>query len=309
MPVTPSTTAKSRHAIDTLLRHPQLWRASNTLRNYASTTSGTNTAGNVLDTGYRQLNDTLHTGGWPLGNLVECLSPLTRTAQGMRKPVPGALTRHSMNIGQGPLQLFLPALHQRTNQQTLTQGPVVLVAPPHIPYLPGWHLHGGHQGEHGNTGLPPLWAVTPADETQLLWAAEQILQSNSTAAVFIWLQNTRHLRAVQLRKLQLAARRCEALVVLFRDAEVLQQSSPAPLRLVARPVASAQGTQLEVHIAKQPGGWGGQQTRIAWHSRLQRPVIPAVRWPVHQPAQHAPPGGASSERGLPLLGTRAAKWS
>lgn len=273
---------KSGKALEALLQHPKLWRASNTLQRVSGASSAAH-AVDVLDTGYRQLNEALYSGGWPLGNLLECLSPLTRAG-----------------IGQGPLQLFLPAL------QNPAQRPVVLVSPPHIPFLPGWPLLHGN-GEHAK--LPPLWVVTPADNKQLLWASEQILQSNSASAVFIWLEQPRQLRSVYLRKLQLAARQGEALAVLFRGADALQQPSPAPLRLLIEPVASAQGMQLEVTIAKQPGGWGGQQTRIAWHSRLQRPVMPAARWPVHRPAEHMPPGGAGSEQGLPLLGMRAAKWS
>ncbi|MBT8138882.1 MAG: hypothetical protein KJP25_03870 [Gammaproteobacteria bacterium] len=299
-------------ALEALLQHPGLWRASNTLH-------ARNAAGNVLGTGFRQLNNLLHAGGWPIGNVVECLSPLAK--------IPCNSHGASQGISQGALQLFLPALQQHAPSGK----PVVLVAPPHIPYLPGWPINATN-----DTGMPALWVVAPPDAASLLWSAEQILQSNSASAVFIWLEQSTvrqsflqnvqakqtrpRLNSTALRKLQLAARQSESLVVVFREAGALQQPSPAPLRLLVKPVAIARGaqaahgaqqtkdTQLEVHIAKQPGGWGGQQTRVSWHSRLQRPVMPAANWPVYQPAGYSPhgerPGGA-----LPLLGTRAAKWS
>jgi len=293
-----SATANNAQTLDALLQHPALWRASRTSsihHDAAANSTGSDTGSDVVSTGFRQLDTLLHAGGWPLGKLLECLSP--------RLPSPQQLNSQSQGIGQGPLQLFLPALRHCA----ASSKPVLLVAPPHMPYLPGWQLPA-----NGNTAGPGLWVVTPADTAGMLWAAEQILQSNSSSAVFIWLAQTdqrpSHLHSTALRKLQLAARCSNGLVVVFREADALQQPSPAALRLLVKPVAINQSTQLGVHIAKQPGGWGGQQTRINWHSRLQRPVMPATRWPVYQPDDCAThnnrPGNA-----LPLLGTRAAKWS
>ncbi|NNC55547.1 MAG: hypothetical protein HKO07_07490, partial [Pseudomonadales bacterium] len=298
----PGSSSQRAPALDALLQHPGLWRAS-------STPHAHNITGDVLPTGFRQLNTLLHAGGWPLGNVVECLSPLAKTPISSNRSSHGSSygsshksSRRSSHaaaqgIGQGALQLFLPALQQHAPPGK----PIVLVAPPHIPYLPGWPVNTA-----SDNGMPALWVVAPPDANSLLWSAEQVLQSNSASAVFIWLEQNparqpfqQHvqksarphakksrprLNSTALRKLQLAARQSDALVVVFREAGALQQPSPAPLRLLVNTVAMAQGTQLEVNIAKQPGGWGGQQTRISWHSRLQRPVMPAANWPVYQPA-------------------------
>ncbi|NNL56220.1 MAG: hypothetical protein HKO71_00580, partial [Pseudomonadales bacterium] len=223
MPNDPAT-ANSTLTLDALLQHPGLWRASRTpstqrdaAANSASNDTGSHAGSNVVSTGFRQLDTLLHAGGWPLGKLLECLSP--------RLPSPQQLHSQSQGISQGPLQLFLPALrHCATSSK-----PVLLVAPPHMPYLPGWQLPA-----NGNTAGAGLWVVTPTDTAGMLWAAEQILQSNSSSAVFIWLAQARkrssHLHSTALRKLQLATRSSKGLVVVFREAAALQQPSPAALR-------------------------------------------------------------------------------
>ena len=139
---------------------------------------------------------------------------------------------------QGALHLFLPAIRQLASKKR----PIILVAPPYVPYLPGWHIN------TDSTQASPLWVVSPDTTTHLLWACEQILQSNSASTVLIWLnplkkqqhgesqkKNHYHLRSVHLRKLQLAARRSQSLVVALRDINNQQKSSPAPLRICLEP--------------------------------------------------------------------------
>src|SRR5690606_4319292 len=79
-----------------------------------------------------------------------------------------------------------------------------------------------------------------------LWAAEQILRSDTFGAALVW-QHTVRIQA--LRRLHLAARQSNSLFILIRPLAAAQQASPAPLRLITQPHRDG----LSVSILKRRG--------------------------------------------------------
>ncbi len=222
--------------------HPALWRASQIARS----------PGLYVSTGYPEISAQLPGGGWPLGNLIEVMTP---------------------RAGIGELQLFRHALsdqstsghpegnrqHARGNGSVVAdpsardvpsadsgprlrnaqdQRPIVLIQPPYVPQICAW----------AQWGVAPsrlLW-LSPRGMADALWAAEHILNSGAFAALVLW-QDT--LRDAALRRLQLAAQKGDTLFVLVRALSAARQSSPAPLRLALQP----EPTGLQVHIVKRRG--------------------------------------------------------
>ena len=301
--------ANQKQNVEALLQHPYLWRASQA----PPTSEQPANSNSVIKSGFSQVDKLLCNNGWPLGNLIECLAPLSSSHHFKYSSVQHNSLSQNNNIMQGALHLFLPAIRQLASKKR----PIILVAPPYVPYLPGWHIN------TDSTQASPLWVVSPDTTTHLLWACEQILQSNSASTVLIWLnplkkqqhgesqkKNHYHLRSVHLRKLQLAARRSQSLVVALRDINNQQKSSPAPLRICLEPTAYKQKTRLQVHFLKQPGSWGGQKTTIAWHNRLQTAAIAANQWPVYNPTQDLLNNYRQEKNdNLAQSTTSTAKWS
>lgn len=106
--------------------------------------------------------------GWPLGALSEIVYP---------RP------------GVGELSLALPLLRELTRQRR----PVALIHPPCLPYAPALHAAG--------VQLERLLVVTPQQDTDALWCAEQLLHAGA-GAVLLWQTG---LDATTARRLQLAA--------------------------------------------------------------------------------------------------------
>ncbi len=200
--------------------HPSLWRASQIARS----------PGLYAHTGYPEISAQLPGGGWPLGNLIEVMTPRS---------------------GIGELQLFRPVfcgnrvqpLHHDSTAAGLDstspeQRPIVLIQPPYAPQACAW----------AHWGVAPsrlLW-LAPQSTADALWAAEHILNSGAFAALVLW---QHALRDGALRRLQLAAQKGDTLFVLVRALSAARQSSPAPLRLALHPVP----TGLHVHIVKRRG--------------------------------------------------------
>lgn len=260
--------ADKAQKVKALLEHPALWQAAKHPmaghNNYGHNNASQSKT--ITQTGFKALDNILCHKGWPLGQLIECLS---------------------LKPGSGELDLFLPAirqLHRQTQKSTASsnqqqnEAPIVLIAPPYIPCMEAWQQH--------MQQAPQLWCVTTRTLDERLWAAEQVLQSNSANVVMLWLYQ-QSVKPVQLRRLQLAAKRSQSLVVMFRDKKLQQQASPAPLRLSLTPVPSSRQTALLINILKQPGNWGGQRISIPWHSRLQYPSLPIDQWPVYIPAEQS----------------------
>ncbi len=87
--------------LDTLLRHPGIWRGDQRAQ----------TAGETLPTGFAELDELLPGGGWPRGALTEILTE---------------------REGIGELRLLMPALVRLSRED----GWLAWVAPPHVPYAP-----------------------------------------------------------------------------------------------------------------------------------------------------------------------------
>lgn len=161
-------------------------------------------------TGHAELDDALPSRGWPERSLTEILIPAD---------------------GVGEIELLLPTLVRLTGAGR----PVVLVAPPYIPYAPGLQARG--------VALQHLHVVD-ADAKQAVWALEQALRSGACAAVIGWPQKADH---HALRRLQVAADTGQALGFVLRDRRHADNASPAALRLEI-------GANRQVYVRKCRGG-------------------------------------------------------
>ena len=169
-----------------------------------------------VPTGFDALDACLPGGGWPAGALTEILSE-----------------------GEGAaLRLALPSLARLSREDKW----LVWVAPPYIPYAPALAA--------ARVRLEQMLVVTPGNDGDALWAAEQALRARGHGAVLIWLPKA-HPRA--LRRLQLAAEAGEGVGLVFRPERARAESSPAALRLR---VEAAPDGRLNVHVVKSRGGWG-----------------------------------------------------
>ena|SRR5690349_15081626 len=162
-------------------------------------------------TGHAELDAALPEGGWPEAALTE----LMLAADGV-----------------GELRLLLPTIARLTTAGS----PVVLVAPPYLPFPVAWRQAGVELAHLHLVEAPPREA---------LWAAEQCLRSGCTGAVLAW---PRQADDRALRRLQVAADSGRALGFVFRDLRALANPSPAALRLAIR------GTPPSLRVVKCRGG-------------------------------------------------------
>ena len=150
-----------------------------------------------VDTGFAALSEELPGRGWPTGALIDFL---------LQQP------------GVGELRLLGPAL------QSLAPRRIALVQTPHASQIIGWQQIG--------VDVSRLLSVRAATSADAAWAAEQILKSDSCAALLLW---QRHLRKDSLRRLHLAAQSGNTLFIMLRPLSCAQDASPAPLRLSLTP--------------------------------------------------------------------------
>lgn len=177
--------------LDALLAQRRLWKGR----------AGTGSGGRQ-PTGHAALDQLLPGGGWPEAALSEILS-------------------HAPGLGE--LELLWPTLVRLSRAGE----PVVLVAPPAIPYAPAWQAAG--------MDLRQLSWIQP-EASEVLWATEQCLRAGCCGAVLCWPQ-PRLLDDRALRRLQIAAEQGQSLAFAWRPPGTAQQASPAALRLLlqARP--------------------------------------------------------------------------
>jgi protein ImuA len=117
--------------------------------------------------------------------------------------------------------------------------PLLLINPPLTPHLPGLQ----------RAGLPPqqlIW-IAPETPAQQLWAVEQAIKSNASAAILAWLPRA---APEQIRRLQSCAQAMDAPIFLFRPLAAQTQASAAPLRLI---VSAGPGWTLQVQVLKRRG--------------------------------------------------------
>ena len=207
-------------ALDLVLSNPAIWRGDQ----YAKV------AVESIPTGFAELDAQLPGGGWPRAALTELLIN---------------------QRGIGELRLLLPALARLSKDDKW----LVLVAPPHRPFAPGFESLG--------VNLARLVVVATRSDGESLWAAERCLRSGSCAAVLAWPGSGPR---TQLRRLQLAAEEGKSLGVVFGSTRNAAHPSPAPLRIQ---LAASRG-KLELQILKRRGGGWAPPLSLD----LERPASP-----------------------------------
>jgi len=193
---------------------PAVWRADELARNTGATRA----------TGHAALDAALPGGGWPVGSLVELLQ-----AQG----------------GQGEWRLLLPALAMRT-QPGQPPGALVLVNPPHRPFVPGLAA----QGLDAARLLVLQGPTLASDAAARVWACEQALRCAGVAAVLAWLPQV---RPEQLRRLQMAAQNFQQPLFVMRPLAAQQEASPAVLRLLLESGEGEGADALTLRLLKRRG--------------------------------------------------------
>ena len=200
----------------------------------------------VIPTGFRELDQALPGGGWPLGALTEIL-------------VDG--------YGIGELGLLMPALEALTKDDPARPKKwVAWVAPPFVPYAPALQQRGVNIDRllmfHPTSEGRDARGRAIASGKSRLWAIEQAIRSGSSAGVLAWVAAADD---VILRRLQLAAEEQGCWVLLFRPASTRLQRSPAALRIHL--------SQARVEIVKC---WGGRPgvVEVAGFA-LDRPQVPS----------------------------------
>ncbi len=193
-----------RPSLGLVLQHPAIWRGDQ----YAKVAVAS------VPTGFAELDTQLPGGGWPRAALTELLT----SQQGI-----------------GELRLLAPALAHLSREEKW----LVLVAPPHLPYAPGFESLG--------VDLARLIVVRTRSSGESLWAAERCLRAGTCAAVIAW-PGPGSERS--LRRLQLAAEEGKSFGVIFGPTRNAAAASPAALRIQ---LGAGRG-RLEVQILKRRGG-------------------------------------------------------
>lgn len=181
------------------------------------------TARAVIATGFPELDSHLPGGGWPTGALIEVI-------------VDG--------YGIGELALLMPVLVTLTRHEPAkTPKWVAWIAPPFVPYAPALQQHA--------VNVERLLMIHPGPgHKNRLWATEQVIRSGSSSGVLAWVPSADD---VILRRLQLATEDQGCWTLLFRPPSARQHRSPAALRLVLSPHATA----MRIEILKCRGGRPG----------------------------------------------------
>lgn len=239
------------NSVAPLLARSDIWQASSLVKKNAA-----------QSTGFADLDQALHQGGWPQQAVVELLC---------------------QRLGGAELLLFTQGLARLSTQ---THG-LILIAPPYIPYAPALLAQG--------LALDSILIIKPRTMADLIWCTEQAFQTCGYH-VISWLSDAR-IPYRQLRKLQLASQGANGLSVLVRSLAYSTQAAPSPLRLTCR----ASLTHLHLQILKQPGGWGGQEVRLPLTSALTQVQQKPQALPVYQRQQALTTPAQSVPKGAPPL--------
>ncbi|MGH8159385.1 MAG: translesion DNA synthesis-associated protein ImuA [Rhodanobacter sp.] len=168
----------------------------------------------ATSTGYRVLDAALPGGGWSTGSVTELLPVAT---------------------GIGEIHVLAPAL-----ATAAASGAIVFLDPPAEPGLAAlthWGVPGGQ--------LTIVRTRTPRDRQ---WAAEQLLRSNTTAALLVW---EPHPVERGMRRLQVAVEAGRGLCFTFCPPATAHQSSAAALRIAL--AGTPRRGELQVNIIKRRG--------------------------------------------------------
>ncbi|WP_150555195.1 MULTISPECIES: translesion DNA synthesis-associated protein ImuA [Pandoraea] len=227
--------------------------------------------------GFAALDAELPGAGWPHGAVTELLSD---------RP------------GIGEWRLLAPVLRDLTQAGQ----PVMVIAPPMLPYAPalaGWGIDlrwlsvvvrparkmsgapkaRGERRERGG-------GSARAEDRDMLWCAEQALKSACCGAVLAWLPAA---TPEQIRRLQVAAGGGQTLAWVMRPRAAAATASAAPLRLG---LSVGQGSRLGVQFHKRRGPprleplW---LTLPAPYTRASQPAAGVARRDAPAPATSVPP--------------------
>ncbi|ALR35848.1 hypothetical protein LV28_06450 [Pandoraea pnomenusa] len=189
--------------------------------------------------GFAALDAELPGAGWPYGAVTELLSD---------RP------------GIGEWRLLAPALRDLTQAGK----PVMVIAPPMLPYAPalaGWGIDlrwlsvvlrpvhdtaGAGARRRGVRGVRGAGAAG-AQDRDMLWCTEQALKSACCGAVLTWLPAA---TPEQIRRLQVAAGGAQTLAWVMRPCAAAATASAAPLRLG---LSVGEGSRLGVRFHKRRG--------------------------------------------------------
>ena len=213
MPVAPSGTRLRLQGLPDITGQAAVWRADELARNVGAT----------RPTGHAALDAVLPGGGWPVGALVEVLQP---------------------QAGQGEWRLLLPALGVGTPPAP-SGGALVLVNPPHRPFVPALAA----QGLDASRLLVLQGPMLARDAAARVWACEQALRGAGVSAVLAWLPQV---RPEQMRRLQMAAQNFQQLLFVMRPLAAQQEASPAVLRLLLEPGEDADALTLRLLKRRGP---------------------------------------------------------
>ena len=205
-----------------------VWRADELARNVGAT----------RPTGHAALDAVLPGGGWPVGALVEVLQP---------------------QAGQGEWRLLLPALGASS------AGALVLVNPPHQPFVPALAA----QGLDASRLLVLQGPTLARDAAARVWACEQALRCAGVSAVLAWLPQV---RPEQMRRLQMAAQNFQQALFVMRPLAAQQEASPAVLRLLLESGEGVDADALTVRLLKRRGPPCNRTLHLAVPRPLNRPL-------------------------------------
>lgn len=200
-----------------------------------------------VSTGHDVLDATLLNSGWPKHSLIE-------VCQG---------------CGHAEWQLLRPLLAQTTT------GHVALINPPTRPFPPALIQMG--------IDLDRLIIVEASQKADWMMAVLQLARTEAFTVVIGW-QPKQGLSYTELRKCQLASMESQGLLFLFRPDSVLQQSSPAALRISV----GVETDHLGVTVVKQRGLLAAATARVqlplprVWlggflYHKLNQPVLVPVK--------------------------------
>lgn len=214
-------------SLDLILENPAIWRGDQ----YAKVVVES------VATGFPELDAQLPGGGWPRAALTELL---------VSRP------------GVGELRLLMPALARLAQAEKW----LVLVAPPHQPYAPGFRFAG--------VDLARVVVVKTRSDGESLWATERCLRCGSCAAVLSWAGSG---SPSTLRRLQLAAEEGKGIGVVFGSTRHAAQPSPAPLRIQVS--AHRAGIELQI-LKRRGGGWAPPVSLQLDPPRIGESVMPSA---------------------------------
>jgi cell division inhibitor SulA len=160
-------------------------------------------------------------------------------------------------IGIGELRLLLPNLLARqSNNDSL----LLLIAAP-------MQINSEMLAEYGFK-LNQILVIKQASTNDVLWCAEQCLRSGCCHIVLMWRQS---LEIAQVKRLQLAAQKGDALQIIFRQQQHSSLSLPVSLALKC----NAHPKGLNVQITKRKSGWPSNVFCVDMHDYWPELTIPS----------------------------------